>query len=125
MSSGIRDVELGFVVESSVVKVPVVSDGMGEWNCFGIKGHKDTNDKLVKGGGFDDFRSKDSIEQIYLKVGEEDLGGIVPESVNGVFSGEGIGWAHIGSRGVVPDKVIVRERHGYWLPTMGCGYGYL
>ena len=19
----------------------------------------------------------------------------------------------------------IRERHGYWLPTMGCGYGYL
>ena len=46
-----------------------------------------------------------------MKVGEENLLGVIERGVYFVFVGEGIGGTHGGSRRVVPDQIVVLEEH--------------
>ena len=52
VAGGFGNVEAQFVIESTMVKVPVVTLRVGEGNSFSIKGSKGINDKLVGRHGF-------------------------------------------------------------------------
>ena len=47
MAGGFRNVEAQFVIESAMVKVPVITLRVGEGNGFGIKGSEGIDDELV------------------------------------------------------------------------------
>ena len=44
-------------------------------------------------------------------MGEENLLGIVEGGIYLIFSREGVSWAHGSARGVIPDQVVILEKH--------------
>ena len=111
VSGRFGDVEAQFVIESALIKVPVLGVRMRKGYGVGVHCCKSINDKLVRRGGFRNLIGEGSIEHVNMQMGEEDLQGIVLGGIHRVFVREGIGGTHYGARGVVPFQVIVLEEH--------------
>ena len=53
---GFGDEKAGFVIEGTIVEVPVVGGGTGKRDGGGIHGSECIDDELIRGGGFSDLR---------------------------------------------------------------------
>ena len=73
MSSRFGNVEVRFVIEGTLIEVPVLGLGTRKGYSVGVHCRKGVDNELVRRGGFGDFFSKGSVEHIDMQMGEEDL----------------------------------------------------
>ena len=107
VSGRLGNVEAQFVVEGALIKVSIISLEVWKGNSFCIQGGKSINDELVRGGRLGDFSGGHGIKHVNLEVGEKNLERVILQGVHDVFAGKGVSRTHSGSRGVVPNEVIV------------------
>jgi hypothetical protein len=109
-ASPLWDIEASLEVQLPIMIEPVLLAGMGKEGGSLVEGLEGREHKRVRGGGQGDL-----IGEGYINGSSEEVIGkecklqIVVSSVNAVMAGEGIGGAHLGSRGVMEMQVEILQ----------------